>query len=112
MKILCCSSVAVTSPAAAAGLWNVPSSFAIVSDFDLAYCISCPFVSLKSQQQTSLGTTNQLVTEELKPLQRAHSLCSCLRIAEYNVRLPSHLHRLHGDDIEDGSIGGEEGVER
>lgn len=40
LKMLCCNSVDVTAPAAAEGLWNVPSSFAIVSDLDLAYCIS------------------------------------------------------------------------
>lgn len=39
LNILNCNSVAVTAPAAAAGLWNVPSSFAIVSDFDFAYSI-------------------------------------------------------------------------
>lgn len=66
---------------------------------------------MESHQQTSTGATNQLVTKELKPLQRAHSLCGCLRIAEHDVRLSSHLHRLHGDDIEDGAVGGKEGVE-
>jgi hypothetical protein len=41
LKMLCWSSVDVTAPAAAAGLWKVPSSFASVSDFVLAYCICC-----------------------------------------------------------------------
>lgn len=58
-----------------------------------------------------MRVTNQLVAEELKPPQRAHSLRGCLRIAEHDVRLPSHLHRLHGDDVEDRAVGGEEGVE-
>lgn len=39
LKILCCSSVGITAPAAAVGFWKVPSSFEIVSDFVLAYCI-------------------------------------------------------------------------
>jgi hypothetical protein len=39
LKMLCCSSVAVTSPAAAEGIRNVPSSFAIESDFVFAYAI-------------------------------------------------------------------------
>lgn len=58
-----------------------------------------------------MGTTNQLVTKELKSLKRAHSLRSRLRIAEHDVSLPTHLHRLHGDDIEDRAVGGEERVE-
>ena len=37
LKMLCCSSVDVTAPAAAEGIRNVPSNFAIVSDLVLAY---------------------------------------------------------------------------
>ena len=59
----------------------------------------------------STETTYQLMSEKLKSPQGSHSLRCRLCITVNDVRLPSHLHRLQGDDIEDRAVGGEESVE-
>jgi hypothetical protein len=71
LKMLCWSSVAVTAPAAAAGLWNVPSSFAIVSDFDFANCICCSALLDRLEGEMAgyrERTAYHLHAEELKSL--------------------------------------------
>jgi hypothetical protein len=115
LKMLCWSSVAVTAPTAAAGLWNVPSSFAIVSDFDFAYCICC--AELLDRLEGGLTgccerTTYHLHAEEFKSLQRPHSLCRRLYVSEDYMCLTTHLLSLECYDIEDRTIGGEKHVER
>jgi hypothetical protein len=70
LKMLCCNSVDVTAPAAAAGLWKVPSSFAIVSDFVLAYWICCrgkTLVASRSYHALDLEAPTMSMPKKLKP---------------------------------------------
>lgn len=55
--------------------------------------------------------THHFLSEKVKPLKSAHRLCTGLNVLEDNVGLSAHLIRLHGHDVEDGAVGGEEGVE-
>jgi hypothetical protein len=45
-------------------------------------------------------------------LERAHGLCAGLDVLEDDMGLSAHLVRLHSHHVEDGAVGGEEGVER
>lgn len=113
LKMDCCNAVAVTSPAAAAGLWNVPSSFAMVSDLDFAYCICCSMLVLTLPQyylQDQRSTYN-FPSKEVKSLQLPHSLARRLNISKHHMRLAAHLHSLQSDDIENWTVCAEEDVE-
>lgn len=55
---------------------------------------------------------HQVHAEERLPLQRSHGLSRRLNISEYDVRLSSHLHRLQRHDVQNGTVRGEEDVQR
>ena len=62
------------------------------------------------QRRFFLEIAYHLTSKELKSLQRSHSLRSTLDISENNMRLPSHLHGLQCDNVENRSIGAEQHV--
>lgn len=109
--MLCCNSVDVTAPAAAEGIRKVPSSFAMVSDFDLAYEICFTNISSPPNNKTC-STTHHFSTKELEPLQCSHGLSRSLDISENNVCLTTHLLCPQSHNIENGTIGREEDIER
>lgn len=61
---------------------------------------------------SKMGSTHHFLAEKVKSLKSAHGLCTGLNVLEDHVSLASHFVRLHGHDVEDGAVGGEQGVER
>lgn len=55
--------------------------------------------------------THNLVPKEFESLYRPHGLSRCLDISKCYMCLAAHLLGLHSNDIEDRSIGREEGIE-
>jgi hypothetical protein len=56
--------------------------------------------------------TYHFLAEKFKSLKSAHGLCAGLNVLEDDMGLSAHLVRLHGHDVQDSAVGGEEGVER
>lgn len=56
--------------------------------------------------------TYHLLSKEIKALKRSHGLSTRLDILEYDMSLPAHLLSFHGNDVKDGAVGREKGVER
>lgn len=54
--------------------------------------------------------TYHLLAEKVKSLKSAQCLCAGLNVLEDNVCLAAHFARLHSHDIEDGTVGGEQGI--
>jgi len=63
---------------------------------------------MKSSVQTE---PYHILAKKVKPLESPHCLGAGLNVSEDHVSLSPHLHRFHGDDIENGAIGREKGVE-
>lgn len=55
--------------------------------------------------------THHFLAKEFEPLKSAHRLCAGLDILKHNMGLTTHFAGLHGYDIEDGTVGGEQSVE-
>lgn len=64
-----------------------------------------------SSHQTTFQEPYHFLAEKIESLESAHCLCACLDILEDDMGLSAHLVRLHGHDVEDSAVGGEEGVE-
>lgn len=57
------------------------------------------------------STTYHLFPEEFESLQSPQCLCTSLDILEHNMGLASHFGGLHGHNVENGAVCGEQGIE-
>lgn len=62
--------------------------------------------------QTTYRETHHFLSEKVEPLKSAHGLCAGLDVLEDDMGLSAHFAGLHSHDVEDGTVSGEEGVER
>jgi hypothetical protein len=56
--------------------------------------------------------THHLLAEKFKSLESAHRLCAGLNILKHNMSLTTHFAGLHGYDVEDGTVGRKQSIER
>jgi hypothetical protein len=61
---------------------------------------------------SKMSSTHHFLAEKVKPLKRAHGLCTGLNVLKDHMSLTSHFVRLHSHDVEDDAVGGEQRVER
>lgn len=68
-------------------------------------------LALAAPKYALIDVTHHFLAEEIKTLQRPHSLCARIHVAEHNVCLAAHLRSLEGDNIENNTVCGEEHVQ-
>lgn len=81
-----------------------------MSDLVFAYAICCECQHVP-HEFIGWKQTYHVLSKESEALQSAHGLGRGINVAEHNMRLASHLHRLERNNIEDDAIGSKQHVQ-